>query len=624
MKKGRKLLIGSVLFLLSCNQGGTTSTSSEKVSNGEENVSSSVEETTSSSEEISISSIDDTRITLEELQQLLIGDIGKNEILNSSKVEFQEIDKRGDSKTTTTKETMNIYKDYVTVSNGEEKIQYNNTDGETVVMDTYQSVATARAYGEQVVFYLVKDYADGTINSTWKDSAERLPVYEEGDPSYDGYYYLLSGSLPGQLTKQVSLIMYNFIGMYITGNPDLQTYMPYAHIERNGDATRYYLENFSYNYSDDSYNVNVEIGFSMSLENGYLKEVSTLYKTTYSRGDEIHIEEDTTFYNIYYEERVSSTNEENVLNVEDYFLSEVSEVKAYIYNDKGNKEYVSLNNLPLEKYVHFEASTYNPSKAVDIEMYPVSSSNDNVIYADANVFETLASGEATVTLESATGVTFEAEVRVNIPEITKIKYDDSASMIEKNGSTRYIYTSTTYKDSVYVSVNPSAAKLSDVEISVSDEDVLEVKSVVESKVISLELTVKDTDKESVSLILTSKTNPEIKTEIKYFIKQRLSDEEMSNKLLNNTYRWNNLYNSGQYGIMTFTSENEGQVTYYDGDVELGTTTFIYSFNGTSFNIKANSGSMFNYNSGEITLDGNQITARVDEVTYVHRYVIVEG
>ena len=74
--------------------------------------------------------------------------------------------------------------------------------------------------------------------------------------------------------------------------------------------------------------------------------------------------------------------------------------------------------------------------------------------------------------------------------------------------------------------------------------------------------------------------------------------------------------------MSFTSSTEGQVTYYDGEEELGTTTFTYSFNGTSFNIKAKAGSMFNYNSGEITLDGNQITARVDEVTYVHRYVLV--
>ena len=228
-----------------------------------------------------------------------------------------------------------------------------------------------------------------------------------------------------------------------------------------------------------------------------------------------------------------------------------------------------------------------------------------------------------IVLESITGVTFEIDVRVNIPEVTRIKYDDSASMIEKDGSTRYIYTSTTYSDSIYVSVNPSTASLEDVIIAVSDEDVLTVTSTIYSKVIELKLVVSDTDKESVSITFSSKTNPDIKTVITYQIKQRLTDEEMSAKLLSNTYKWQNIYNSSQYGLMTFTSDSEGQVTYYDGEEELGTTTFTYTFNGTSFNIKAKSGSMFNYNSGEITLDGEMITARVDDVTYVHRYEIVK-
>ena len=88
--------------------------------------------------------------------------------------------------------------------------------------------------------------------------------------------------------------------------------------------------------------------------------------------------------------------------------------------------------------------------------------------------------------------------------------------------------------------------------------------------------------------------------------------------MNNTYRWNNLYGSG-YGIMSFTSENTGKVEYYDGDDFLGETTFTFTVNGTSFNITANSGSLFGYNSGDITLDGETIIARVDDVIYVHTY-----
>ena len=166
-------------------------------------------------------------------------------------------------------------------------------------------------------------------------------------------------------------------------------------------------------------------------------------------------------------------------------------------------------------------------------------------------------------------------------------------------------------------------QLSDVEISVSDETVLEVKANYLAKVIELELTVFETDKEEVSITFTSKTNPNIKTTIKYNIKQRLSDEELTNKLLSNTYRWNNLYNSNQYGIMSFTSTSEGKVNYYDNGELIGETTFVYSLDDMTFNIESSDDSLFNYNSGEITLDGKQITLRVDEVTYVHRYIIEE-
>ncbi len=617
MKNRCKLWLIPILFLVSCNQGEATSSSIE-ISN---ELSSEI--ATSPTDDSSFSS-EETKIDLEGLQNLLIGDIGVNEILKSSKVDFLEVDKRGDSRTITSRETMNIYSDWISIAKGEEESKYIMSGEEHVYSDTYERVATTINYDGQEVFYLVKDFEDGTLNLSWQDSADRLPIYKEGDPAYDGYDYLLSGSVPGQLTKQVSLIMYNYIGAYLLGNPDLQAYMPYAQIEREGSKIRYYLDNFSYNYSDDDgSNVKTELAFSLLLEDGLLVETSSLYKSTTTRGEEVYVEEDTTSYKISYEERVHSSTAGEFLNVEDYFLAEVDEVKAYIYNDEGDKEYVPLLNLPLEKFVRFEASNYAPLKSVDIEMYAYSSSNEDVIYTSNNVFETLSSGEATITLISATGVTFEVDVRVNIPEITRIKYDDSASSIEKEGSTRYIYTSTTYDKSIYVTVNPSAAKLSDIEITVSDEDVLEVTSTIGAKVIELKLVVKDTDKESVTITFTSKTNPSIKTEIEYKIKQRLSDEEMYEKLLNNSYKWTNLYNSNQYGIMTFTSRSEGKVTYFDGDEELGTTTFTYSFNGTSFNINAQNGSMFNYNSGEITLDGNQITARVNEVTYVHRYVLVE-
>lgn len=608
----------SLLIMSGCNNNSSSST-----------LNSSFNTSTNSCLSSTSSSSVDNRITLEEISNELLGKIGQNEVLNSNQVDFLEVDKRGDSRTTTYKETMYIYNDYTSVANGAIEAKYLTNGVETNKNETYQRVATAILYDTVPVFYLVTDYEDGTLNASWIDSADRLPIRDIGDPSYDGIDYLLASSLPGQTTKQVSLIMSNFIRANFLGNPDLQASMPYATKDSYNNVTIYKLDNFSYSYSDnDGSKVKTELGFSLKIENGNLIETSTLYKTTTTRDNEVYVEENTTSYTISYDERVSSTTNDNMLNVEDYFVYEVDAVQAYFYNDEGDKEIAPLNNLPLDKYIRFEATEYVPLKAVDIEMYPVSSSNDDVITISGNVFLTKASGEATLKLQSATGIEIEIDIRVNIPEITKIKYDDSSSNIERGeNNQRYIYTSTTYSNGIYVSVNPVSAKLDDVIITVSNEEVLTVESKVIGKVLELTLIVSDnidlSVTNSVKITFASKENPEVKTEITFNIKKRLSNEELVEKLMSNTYKWTNIYDKNTYGLMTFSSSTEGKVEYYDEEGLVGTTTFTYSINNTSFNINTNEGSLYGYNSGDITLDGEMITARVDDVTYVHRYEIME-
>lgn len=618
-KKIYAMIFASLLTISGCN---TNNSSTNSNNNSNSSTNSTLPSTNSSSSV-------DKRITLEDISNELLGKIGQNEVLRSNEVDFLEIDKRGDSRVTTYEETMYIYNDYTSVANGTIEAKYLTNGVETKKEESYQRVATAIMYDTVPVFYLVTDYEDGTLNTSWSDSADRLPIKNIGDPNYDGIDYLLASSLPGQTTKQVSLIMYNFIRANFLGNPDLQASMPYATKDINNNITTYKLENFSYSYSDnDGSTVQTELGFNIKVESGNLVETSTLYKTTTIRGNEEYIEENTTSYKISYDERVASTTNENMLNVEDYFVYEVGAVQAYFYNDEGDKEIASLNNLPLDKYIRFEATDYAPSKAVDIEMYPVSSSNNDIVEISGNVFFTKASGEAELTIQSATGIEFKVDVRVNIPEITKIKYDDSSSDVERgDNNQRYIYTNTTYSDGIYVSVNPSSAKLDDVQITVSNEEVLTVESKVIGKVLELTLVVSDNVDlsltNSVKITFTSKVNPEVKTEITFNLKQRLSNEELIEKLMSNTYKWTNIYEKNTYGLMTFSSSTEGKVEYYDEEGLVGTTTFTYSINNTSFNINANDGSLYGYNSGEITLDGTMITARVDDVTYVHRYEIVE-
>ena len=68
------------------------------------------------------------------------------------------------------------------------------------------------------------------------------------------------------------------------------------------------------------------------------------YHTTQVRGEDRYEVDDLMTYNISYGTRASSSTNTNLINPEDYFLEEVNEVRAFIYNDSWEKEYVDLNN----------------------------------------------------------------------------------------------------------------------------------------------------------------------------------------------------------------------------------------------------------------------------------------
>ena len=311
MKNKKIWILLPAMFLASC--GGGTGTSAP----------SAVPSTPSGTPSLPPSSgeiEDDTKITLERLNELLLGKIAENEVLKSSKAEFSEVDQRGDLRRKTIHETMNIYSDNVSVTLGTNESTYTQGGEVQTKSDTYVRVADTIDYDGQEVFYRVTDYQDGTIDNSWQDDAKRLPIYASGDPAYDGYTYLSKGSVPGQLTMQVSLVMYNFIGGYLLGNPDLQTTMPYAQKVVEGDVTTYQLENFTYGYVDEGSTVKVEINFRILVENEFLQECQTSYKTTTSRGDEQYVEELTTDYHLSYEDRVRSDGDSNLFNVEDYFF----------------------------------------------------------------------------------------------------------------------------------------------------------------------------------------------------------------------------------------------------------------------------------------------------------------
>lgn len=569
------------------------------------------------------------KIALENLSTLLSGDLYTNEVSHSNLVNVKEVENSGGN-VMTVEEVTNIYSDETSFATATLKSEY---ESGTVYNNSYKRLATTRTYEGQKVFYLVADYEDeDLLPGIWYDSAYRLPVVSSGDSSGDGVSYLLESSLPGQLSKQATLLVNQFIQANLTGNQNLQGISINATVVNKDDKATYVLDDFTYSFDDEGILNEISISFEIVVQDERMTSAKTVYEATQSRGSsDVYVNTLETTYELSYGERVLSTTNANVIDPEDYFLSEVNEVQAYIYGDLGDKEIVNVNNLPLGEYVHIEAKDYAPAKAIDIELYPVSTSNSNVIAIEGDVFETVGQGNATIVVESQTGVVFELDVGVNIPSVQGISYIDSSSAIQNEDDGRTLYVGYTY-DSINIFVRPSSASLDDLSFEISDPSVLNIEEVgrgngyIEYSYEVLALN----DSEMVSVTFFSLTNEEIKTTVEYRLATPLTDEQLTEKIINNTYRWDNFMSDGAYAFMTATAPNHMKLEYYNGDgTHYCTVTLDFEIDGMNVIVTncvstATGEVNFIFNSGEITLDGNKITLRYNDTDRVNHFYIQEA
>ena len=569
------------------------------------------------------------KIALENLSTLLSGDLYTNEVSHSNLVNVKEVENSGGN-VMTVEEVTNIYSDETSFATATLKSEY---ESGTVYNNSYKRLATTRTYEGQKVFYLVADYEnEDLLPGIWYDSAYRLPVVSNGDSSGDGVSYLLESSLPGQLSKQATLLVNQFIQANLTGNQNLQGISINATVVNKDDKTTYVLDDFTYSFDDEGILNEISISFEIVVQDERMTSAKTVYEATQSRGSsDVYVNTLETTYELSYGNRVLSSTNANVIDPEDYFLSEVNEVQAYIYGDLGDKEIVNVNNLPLGEYVHIEAKDYAPAKAIDIELYPVSTSNSNVIAIEGDVFETVGQGNATIVVESQTGVVFELDVGVNIPPVQGISYIDSSSAIQNEDDGRTLYVGYTY-DSINIFVRPSSASLDDLSFEISDPNVLNIEEVgrgdgyIEYSYEVLALN----DSEKVSVTFFSLTNEEIKTTVEYRLATPLTNEQLTEKIINNTYRWDNFMSDGAYAFMTATAPNHMKLEYYNGDgTHYCTVTLDFEIDGMNVIVTncvstATGEVNFIFDSGEITLDGNKITLRYNDTSRVNHFYIQEA
>ena len=595
-----------------------------------------------------------SEVSLEDALNLLADStdsLYRKEVLNSSEVSFKEVSNNDDSTITTSEGKMEIYNDERTSETGSQKISYE--DGTTYEDSYVRYLGIEETEGGEKYIERVTDYKDGTKREDWSDSTYRMPILETEDPDLvEGEEYLLEGSAPGQLTYQVSLYIYNFIAGNLVNNTDLAiASLPDIKVEehtfKDGSSpnyTSYVFDIFSYNYEEEGDTITNGYEFSFTLDSEKrLTNAETILYYTQERGEEVYKETTTNNYEIKYDTRKASSSSSTLLNPSDYYLSEVNEVGGYYNNSLGKKVLLdNLKELPLNRYVWFEATSYKPEKAIDLKLTPIATSNENVIEINSENVLTVGPGRATITFETVNGIQLVKDVTVvDYIDIESISYSDASSGVEygedENGNdARFIYTETTYTG-IKVSGIPSDSLKSDIKYEITEgKDLIELTDrSTSASYYDFELKVNAQEAGGkVTIKFTYTGDESIFYEVTYIIKKRLTVDELFAKLEHSTFKWESLYDKGAGAILTFTGINTFSIEYF-GDITnkadlLGTSTYSFSINEEDFTIGSitrNGGdyesASGDYNGGEIRFDGEQLTLRVNDVDTVHYFYIVE-
>lgn len=573
----------------------------------------------SASSNTSTSSQNVDQILSSDLQTLLTQQYYANEVRNASKIVYHGDENRGDTAIYTYDEEWTVYDDEVGYATGKNTLNYPDSDTpNSYKEDTYQHIVKTETISNQKVIYFVTDFNnDGAQYQNWRDDATRLPVYESEMPGLvEGSDYLAQGSVIGQINKQVSLIASNFIAVMLSqANGNIPYVLSYV---KDGNQI-YELQDFIFEVDDLKYTYT----FLLTFDDDRI--ISAELHTSVDYGENYVITIDDT-YTVSYDERTSFANSNIDMDPSNYFLASVSEVKGFYY-DNGEKVYVDLNDVPVGIFLAFEASVYEPSLAVDLSMNAVESSNPAFVIS-GNVFEVTAAGRATLTIESQTGVVLNVSVAAGIPDVESITYTHATSDIEldydsDDNPIYSIYVGQTY-DSIYVGVEPKEAGLDNLTWEISDSSVLLITKVATySTMIELEYQVL-ANNSSKSVTVTFKSG-EVSYDVTYNIKDELTDEDRIAILMNTEYHWDSLYQGGSADL-TFVSETTAHLRFYSGN-EIIETDFTYSLNGSQLIVSnlTNPDYPYAYNSGDISLDCQEITLRVDVTAYVHYfYPVVEA
>ena len=513
--------------------------------------------------------------------------------------------------TVTKNENLKIYEDASSSSSG--TLKRTSPMGRVLAEDTFigrkkRQIDRFNVDNKEVSFnmyYSVYDYENENVSS-YKDSAGAVYIVNTASDAYaggltDGQFILESEynkytSLQVCLQVETALDdLYNDDYVLAKGITDIY----YKNLD-NGNIN--YFLTVEYNYDgdlNDVYTVNKELSFEVNADKTKLLNVTynvTTTDTNKSDPTDTYVSANNYSATLSYETR-EKVDEDSLIDVNSYFLEDVSEVNILTYNSKGDKEVVSdYSNIDVDgKYIFLEAKTYTPSKAVNISLTNKSSSNEAVVKKESSGHFTLVGpGKTTLTAtysgKDEYGVYVEKEISVDIvvtqKEVSAFSIDTESCNIYKNdvdgsGNVKkgeFLGRFGAHDNTLFINNNYSftikqnASKATEYSVTSSDET--KAKASLDGNT----LTVYALAKGEVNITVSLKDDPSVYNVYHFYI---LDNDDVSSSVKGKTFYLDTYkkvyYYTGEISFDSTSSTGTLTITNYDSETLEVTKTTVTNF-----------------------------------------------
>ena len=539
---------------------------------------------------------------------------------------------------TTTTEHVDVYNSLIPSSaskgtvvrtiNGKEDKSDTFVKRNAVVNEKYavevNGLATVQTYP---MFAQIVDYENENMGGTaYIDSAVKYFVVDSDKDATDGGLvegqYVTTTDMLGLASPRVSSTLYSYLSTYILNNVYAQQVGVDSFEYRtlaSGNIAYSCIVGYSIEGDlDDTQFHSVNIQFITNADQ--TKLVSG--EISYVHADMREGEDDDAYVNeIHWAATLEYNTRKEVpsdgINVEDYFLQNISDVD--VYTRANNNATVDPDNIPLSNsynYLFARAKTYQPEKAVDISIAGAGSSNQEVVsFSDDGYFEIVGAGTTTLSFvyfgKDADGVyrekTFNKTVTVKTPNPESIRFtvikpsiaDNTLQIGQKYTFSVYALPLTASQDIIMSNSNPDVLNA-----SIDENNNVTVTALASGQTT---LTFKITDFESVT------------TSITFTVAS--ADVDLATVITQKTYVCDQSIYNYTY-TLKFNADGTGsRIEHHTDTNEDYTDTFTYTISGNKITFTSwSDGTQREFETGIITQEGNKITCSCESAMKDYQFL----